>query len=94
MAGRILLTGAAGFVGSHVADRLLALGYEVTGLDNYLTGSRHNIRHLSDHPCFDLVRHDVRNPFWGEFDTVMNFACPASPPLYQANAIGTLKIAF
>jgi len=94
MARRVLLTGAAGFVGSHLADRLLEAGHEVTGLDNFLTGSRHNLRHLRDHPRFDFVRHDVRNAFWGEFDTVMNFACPASPPFYQANAIGTLKINF
>ncbi len=78
---RVLLTGVAGFIGSHLADRLLADGHEVVGLDNFLTGSRDNIAHLMDHPRFTLVEQDVSQPLRveGPFDAVLHFASPASP---------------
>ena len=91
---RVLVTGAAGFLGSHLCDALLAQGHDVVGLDNYFTGRKENIAHLLPNPRFEMVRHDVRQPYWGEFNLVYNLACPASPPHYQANAIGTAKISF
>lgn len=90
----ILVTGGAGFIGSHLVERLLAHDCEVVALDNYYTGSRRNLAHLMDNPRLDIVRHDVRNPFWGEFDLILNLACPASPVFYQKNPVGTAKISF
>jgi UDP-glucuronate decarboxylase len=95
MSQHILLTGVSGFLGSHLAERLLDDGHRVTGLDNFSTGTRSNLAALEDRQGFAFHEHDIRLPFiGGGFDIVLNFACPASPPAYQANAIGTLKINF
>ncbi|NRD20825.1 SDR family oxidoreductase [Winogradskyella eckloniae] len=88
---RILVTGGAGFVGSHLCERLLNEGNEVICLDNYFTGSKRNIEHLMDHHYFELVRHDIINPFMIEVDEIYNMACPASPVHYQYNPIKTIK---
>ena len=88
---RILVTGGAGFLGSHLCDRLLADGNEVTVIDNLFTGRKQNIAHLLDHPRFEFVRHDVIDPFKFEVDQIYNLACPASPPHYQYNPIKTIK---
>jgi UDP-glucuronate decarboxylase len=88
---RILVTGGAGFIGSHLCERLLEFGFEVTCLDNFFTGSRKNIIHLIDHPYFELVRHDIIMPYFMEVDEIYNLACPASPEHYQFNAIKTIK---
>jgi UDP-glucuronate decarboxylase len=88
---RILVTGGAGFLGSHLCDRLLAQGHEVICLDNFFTGRKKNIRHLAGHPAFECVRHDVIDPFKFEVDRIYNLACPASPPHYQYNPIKTTK---
>lgn len=88
---RILVTGGAGFIGSHLCDRLLREGNDVICLDNYFTGSKDNIRHLLGNNHFELVRHDVINPYHAEVDEIYNLACPASPPHYQYNPIKTIK---
>lgn len=88
---RILVTGGAGFLGSHLCERLLNEGNEVICLDNYFTGAKRNIEHLIDHHYFELVRHDITNPFMAEVDEIYNFACPASPVHYQYNPIKTTK---
>lgn len=88
---RILVTGGAGFLGSHLCDRLLKEGNEVICLDNFFTGRKANIAHLHGRPDFELVRHDVIDPFKFEVDQIYNLACPASPPHYQYNAIKTVK---
>jgi len=88
---RILVTGGAGFLGSHLCDRLLDGGREVICLDNFFTGRKKNIAHLLGNPAFELVRHDVTDPFKAEVDQIYNLACPASPPHYQYNAIKTIK---
>ncbi|WP_179351501.1 UDP-glucuronic acid decarboxylase family protein [Winogradskyella vidalii] len=88
---RILITGGAGFVGSHLCERLLNEGNEIICLDNYFTGSKKNIEHLMDHHYFELVRHDVTQPFMIEVDEIYNMACPASPVHYQYNPIKTIK---
>ncbi|WP_455635212.1 UDP-glucuronic acid decarboxylase family protein [Parabacteroides sp.] len=88
---RILITGGAGFIGSHLCDRLLREGNDVICLDNYFTGSKDNIRHLLGNDHFELVRHDVINPYHAEVDEIYNLACPASPPHYQYNPIKTIK---
>jgi len=88
---RILVTGGAGFLGSHLCERLLSEGNEVISLDNYFTGHKKNIVHLMDNPYFEVVRHDVTMPFFIEVDQIYNLACPASPIHYQYNAIKTIK---
>ena len=88
---RILITGGAGFLGSHLCDRLLTDGHEVVCLDNFFTGRKANIQHLLSHPRFELIRHDVIDPYKIETDQIYNLACPASPPHYQFNPIKTLK---
>ena len=88
---RILVTGGAGFLGSHLCDRLLKDGHEVICLDNFFTGRKANIAHLHGRSDFELVRHDVIDPFKFEVDQIYNLACPASPPHYQYNAIKTVK---
>lgn len=88
---RILITGGAGFIGSHLCERLLNEGNEVICLDNFFTGSKENIRHLLDNNRFELVRHDVTKEYYAEVDQIYNMACPASPPHYQYNPIKTIK---
>jgi UDP-glucuronate decarboxylase len=88
---RILVTGGAGFLGSHLCDRLLRDGHEVVCLDNLFTGQKDNIAHLRQNPNFEFVRHDVIDPFKFEVDQIYNLACPASPPHYQFNPIKTVK---
>ena len=88
---RILVTGGAGFIGSHLCERLLNEGNEVICLDNYFTGSKKNIVHLLDNPYFELIRHDVTHPYFIEVDEIYNMACPASPVHYQYNSIKTIK---
>jgi UDP-glucuronate decarboxylase len=88
---RILVTGGAGFLGSHLCDRLLNEGHEILCLDNFFTGRKQNISHLLQNPKFELIRHDVTEPFRVEVDHIYNLACPASPPHYQYNPIKTTK---
>lgn len=88
---RILVTGGAGFLGSHLCDRLIEQGNDVICLDNFFTGSKENIRHLSGNPRFELIRHDIINPILLEVEEIYNLACPASPVQYQHNAIKTIK---
>ncbi|WP_339660606.1 UDP-glucuronic acid decarboxylase family protein [uncultured Polaribacter sp.] len=88
---KILVTGGAGFVGSHLCTRLLKEGNEVICLDNYFTGQKQNVIHLLDNPYFELIRHDVTAPFFVEVDQIYNLACPASPVHYQYNPIKTMK---
>lgn len=88
---RILVTGGAGFIGSHLCERLLNEGNDIICLDNYFTGTKKNIVHLLDNPFFELVRHDVTTPYFAEIDQIYNLACPASPIHYQFNPIKTVK---
>ena len=92
MASRsVLVTGVAGFLGSHLADRLLADGFDVIGVDNLFTGSKANFDHLRQHPRFEFIRHDVTFPLYLEVDLIFNLACPASPYWYQKDPVQTLK---
>lgn len=91
MRKRILVTGGAGFLGSHLCERLLNEGHDVVCLDNYFTGQKQNVVHLLQHPYFELVRHDVTMPYFVEVDEIYNLACPASPIHYQYNPIKTVK---
>jgi len=91
MRKRILVTGGAGFVGSHLCEELLKRGHEVFCLDNFFTGQKENVVHLLDNPYFELIRHDVTMPFFIEADEIYNLACPASPVHYQYNGIKTIK---
>jgi UDP-glucuronate decarboxylase len=88
---KILVTGGAGFVGSHLCERLLNEGNEVYCMDNFFTGQKKNVVHLLDNPYFELIRHDVTSPFFIETDEIYNLACPASPVHYQHNPIKTIK---
>lgn len=88
---RVLVTGGAGFIGSHLCERLLKEGNDVICLDNYFTGTKKNVAHLLDNPYFELVRHDVTTPYYAEVDQIYNLACPASPVHYQYNPIKTTK---
>jgi UDP-glucuronate decarboxylase len=90
-AKRVLVTGGAGFLGSHLCDRLVEAGNEVLCLDNYFTGRRGNVAHLLDHPNFELMRHDVTFPLYVEVDEIYNLACPASPVHYQHDPVQTTK---
>lgn len=91
---RVIVTGGAGFLGSHICERVIERGDSVVCVDNYLTGDMYNVEHLIGHPQFSLVRHDVCEPLSidGDVDEIFNFACPASPPRYQADPIYTTKI--
>lgn len=88
---RILVTGGAGFLGSHLCDRLLAEGHDVLCTDNFFTGTKRNVAHLLDHPRFELTRHDVTFPLYVEVDQIYNLACPASPVHYQHDPVQTTK---
>ena len=88
---KILVTGGAGFLGSHLCERLLTLGHDVVCVDNYYTGSKKNIEHLLIDPRFEAIRHDVTFPIYLELDGIFNLACPASPVHYQRNPVQTLK---
>jgi len=88
---RILVTGGAGFLGSHLCERLLGEGHDVVCVDNFFTGSKENILSLLSHPRFELIRHDITMPLFIEVDRIYNLACPASPVHYQYNAIKTIK---
>ena len=88
---RILVTGGAGFLGSHLCEKLLSNGHEVICLDNFFTGTKHNIKHLNKNDRFEVLRHDVVFPLYIEIDEIYNLACPASPIHYQHNPIGTFK---
>jgi UDP-glucuronate decarboxylase len=91
---RILVTGGAGFLGSHLCEKLIQQGHEVICLDNYFTGSKDNITHLRDYDRFELVRHDVTYPYLAEVEEIYHLACPASPVHYQFNPLKTLKTSF
>ncbi len=91
MKKRILVTGGSGFIGSHLCERLLNEGNEVISLDNYFTGYKENILHLFNNPYFEVIRHDITQPYYAEVDEIYNLACPASPVYYQYNAIKTIK---
>jgi len=91
MIKRILVTGGAGFLGSHLCDRLVATGHDVICLDNFFTSQKSNIEHLLHHKNFELIRHDVTHPMWLEVDEIYNLACPAAPGHYQYNPIKTIK---
>ncbi|HNQ67072.1 MAG TPA: SDR family oxidoreductase [Bacteroidales bacterium] len=88
---KILVTGGAGFIGSHLCERLLKEGNEVICVDNFFTGAKSNVVHLLDNPYFELIRHDITMPFYVEADEIYNLACPASPVHYQFNPIKTIK---
>jgi UDP-glucuronate decarboxylase len=88
---RVMVTGGAGFLGSHLVDRLLAKGHEVLCIDNLFTGSKGNIEHLRDHPNFEFMRHDITFPLFVEVDEIYNLACPASPVHYQHDPVQTTK---
>ena len=88
---KILVTGGAGFVGSHLVDKLMIDGHEIICLDNFFTGSKSNIEHWLHHPNFTLIRHDIIEPILLEVDQIYHLACPASPPHYQYNPVKTIK---
>ena len=88
---RVLVTGGAGFLGSHLCDRLIQKGYDVICLDNFFTGRKKNIIHLLSNPYFELVRHDITFPYYTEVDQIFNLACPASPIYYQRDPVQTMK---
>jgi len=91
---RILVTGGAGFIGSHLCERFVNEGHDVICIDNFYSGSKENVWHLIGKPNFELVRHDVINPYWAEVDEIYNLACPASPIYYQNDPIQTTKTSF
>src|SRR5246127_2964720 len=88
---RVLVTGGAGFLGSHLCERLLAAGHDVLCVDNFFTGTKDNIAHLFSHPHFEVMRHDVTFPLYVEVDEIYNLACPASPIHYQFDPVATTK---
>jgi UDP-glucuronate decarboxylase len=88
---KILVTGGAGFLGSHLSEKLLSLGHEVICVDNFFTGAKKNVEHLLDNKKFEVIRHDVTFPLYLEIDGIFNLACPASPVHYQRNPVQTLK---
>ena len=90
-AKRVLVTGGAGFLGSHLCERLLGQGHEVLCVDNFFSSNRHNIAHLLGNPRFELMRHDITFPLYVEVDEIFNLACPASPVHYQFDPVQTTK---
>ena len=88
---RVLVTGGAGFIGSHLCERLLEIGCDLLCVDNFFTGTRRNIEHLLDHPRFEILRHDITFPLYVEVDEIYNLACPASPVHYQWDPVQTTK---
>ena len=88
---RVLVTGGAGFLGSHLCERLIEQGHDVICVDNFFTSQKTNVQHLLDHHNFELIRHDVTHPLWLEVDEIYNLACPAAPGHYQYNPIKTMK---
>jgi UDP-glucuronate decarboxylase len=90
----ILVTGAAGFLGTHLSEFLLKRGDRVTGLDDFTTGSTDNVRFLQNYPGFSFIQQDIRDPHFGEYDGILNFACPASPKHYQADPVRTIETNF
>ena len=88
---RVLVTGGAGFIGSHLCEQLLASGHDVLCADNFFTGTKHNIAHLLGHPHFEILRHDITFPLYVEVDQIYNLACPASPIHYQRDPVQTTK---
>lgn len=94
MIQRILVTGGAGFLGSHLCQRLVEQGHDVLCLDNFFTSQKSNVAHLLDRPNFELIRHDITRPIWLEVDQIYNLACPAAPGHYQHNPIKTIKTSF
>ena len=94
MLKKCLITGGAGFLGSHLSRHLLAHGHEVTVMDNLFTGTKANIYDLLDDRRFTFILHDVTQPFWGQFDEIYNLACPASPIHYQRNPVETTRTSF
>lgn len=94
MMNRVLVTGGAGFLGSHLCEKLLKEGNDVICVDNLFTGSKDNIRHLMTNPYFEFVRHDITEPLYVEVDEIYNLACPASPVQYQYDPIMTTKTSF
>jgi len=88
---KVLITGGAGFLGSHLCDRLIEVGHDILCVDNFFTGSKENVRHLIGHPRFELLRHDVTFPLYVEVDEIYNLACPASPKHYQYDPVQTTK---
>jgi len=92
MRKRILVTGGAGFIGSHLCERLLKEGHEVLCVDNFFTGTKDNIVHLLDNPYFEVIRHDICFPLYVEVDEIYNLACPASPVHYQKDPVQTTKV--
>jgi len=91
---KVILTGAAGFLGSHISDRLITEGHSVVALDDLSTGSMQNIEHLIENPKFDFLEHDVRDSIHLTGDAILNFACPASPVQYQADPVRTIETNF
>ncbi len=92
MQKRILVTGGAGFIGSHLCERLLNEGNEVVCVDNFFTGTKDNIKHLLTNPYFEVIRHDICQPLYIEIDEIYNLACPASPIHYQFDPVQTTKV--
>ena len=91
MTNKILVTGGAGFIGSHLCERLIAAGHDVLCVDNYFTGTKQNVKHLLEHPLFEVMRHDVTFPLYVEVGRIFNLACPASPVHYQFDPVQTTK---
>ena len=88
---RVMVTGGAGFIGSHITERLLGQGHEVLVVDNYYSSTRRNLTHLLDHPSLEVMRHDVTFPLYVEVDEIYHLACPASPIFYQRDPVQTTK---
>jgi UDP-glucuronate decarboxylase len=91
VSNKILVTGGAGFIGSHLCERLIAAGHDVLCVDNYFTGTKKNVKHLLEHPLFEVMRHDVTFPLYVEVERIFNLACPASPVHYQFDPVQTTK---